>query len=698
MRDLLGYEPAEVLGRTPYDLMPPGEAERVAEAVRPYFEQAQPFTHVENTNRHKDGRLVMLDTSGVPVFDEQGVLRGFRGIDRDITERKRDEEALRESEARFRLFMHMSVEGIWRLEIDLPVPTDRPEREQAELILQRLRVGEANDAFARRYGRPRPEDLVGVLVDDLWKDTHEAKIEFMLRFIRGGYRGAGLETFGRDPSGRPVWSLNNLTGEVEEGLLLGMWGTQLNITGRKQAEEALRESEQRFRAIVESTRDWIWFCDAKGTHRYSNQAVETMLGYAPEEIVGKAITRFMHPEDVPGAAEMERAVAERKGWSNFVIRWRHKDGTYHYLESAATPAFDSQGTLQGWYGADRDITERVHMQQALLESETRLRALFAAMRDVILVMDAEGRYLEIVPTQPDLLYRPAEELLGKTVHEVFPPEQAEYFVSHIAQALETGETHQMEYNLPIGERVLRFGAMVSPLSHDTVIVVARISPRWSSSENSSWPWSAPGPDLAEHLNDEINHRARNNLAMISGLLQAQASHASDPRVAAPLREAVARIRTFVNLHERIYAIGAEEADLLEVLQEVAATLRGDFSEVRAEFSVEGESSRLPTWAATNLAVVANRTHDQCAEIRSSGGRRWGPGEGPPAPGSGADCGCPCGIPEIRFRGGSIQKRKRVWDCVWSPAWWRSTGGSFELRPEHGGSRAEVVIEEASLER
>ena len=100
VRDLLGYEPEEVLGRTPYDLMPPEEAARVAEAVRPNFEQGRPFAHVENTNRHKDGHLVVLDTSGVPAFDEQGTLRGFRGMDRDITEQKRATEALRESEAR----------------------------------------------------------------------------------------------------------------------------------------------------------------------------------------------------------------------------------------------------------------------------------------------------------------------------------------------------------------------------------------------------------------------------------------------------------------------------------------------------------------------------------------------------------------------------------------------------------------------
>ncbi len=84
--------------------MPPEEAARVAEAVSPCFEQGLPFSHVENTNLHKDGHLVVLDTSGVPVLDEQGALKGFRGIDRDITEqnaRRKPSGRARRSSARW---------------------------------------------------------------------------------------------------------------------------------------------------------------------------------------------------------------------------------------------------------------------------------------------------------------------------------------------------------------------------------------------------------------------------------------------------------------------------------------------------------------------------------------------------------------------------------------------------------------------
>ena len=96
VKDLLGYEPEEVIGRTPFDLMPPEEAKRIAEEFRAIVESQRPFARLENPNRHKDGRLVVLETSGVPFFDADGRLCGYRGIDRDITERKRLEHELEE--------------------------------------------------------------------------------------------------------------------------------------------------------------------------------------------------------------------------------------------------------------------------------------------------------------------------------------------------------------------------------------------------------------------------------------------------------------------------------------------------------------------------------------------------------------------------------------------------------------------------
>ena len=102
IRDLLGYEPGEILGKTPFDLMPPGEALRVKEIFGPYAARREPFPTIENANLHKDGNLVVLETSGTPFFDADGTFRGYRGIDREIGARKRAEEAIRRSEEHLR--------------------------------------------------------------------------------------------------------------------------------------------------------------------------------------------------------------------------------------------------------------------------------------------------------------------------------------------------------------------------------------------------------------------------------------------------------------------------------------------------------------------------------------------------------------------------------------------------------------------
>jgi PAS domain S-box-containing protein len=95
VKDLLGYEPEEIVGKTPFDFMAPDEADRVVELFKKIVETKEPFQNLENINQHKEGRSVTLETSGVPVFDADRNFMGFRGIDRDISERKETEIALR---------------------------------------------------------------------------------------------------------------------------------------------------------------------------------------------------------------------------------------------------------------------------------------------------------------------------------------------------------------------------------------------------------------------------------------------------------------------------------------------------------------------------------------------------------------------------------------------------------------------------
>lgn len=120
------------------------------------------------------------------------------------------------------------------------------------------------------------------------------------------------------------------------------------------------------------------------------------------------------------------------------------------------------------------LEQRVTERTAELEAaEAELRALFAAMNELIIVVDSSGRYLKIAPTSMSLLYKPAEELVGKTVGELFPQATADYFLNHIRAALNTQETVIIEYDLTVDDRKICFAASISPLSEESVIWVAR---------------------------------------------------------------------------------------------------------------------------------------------------------------------------------------------------------------------------------
>ena len=151
---------------------------------------------------------------------------------------------------------------------------------------------------------------------------------------------------------------------------------------RRKADEALRESEQKFRSIVETTEEWIWAWDNRGRITYSNPAVEDILGYRPEELVGRSALGFVHEED---RREIEVALpklmASKSGWSERVLRWRHKNGAYRYLESNAVPILDDRGGVTGYRGAARDVTERKRAEEGLREANRRLRELAVLTAD-----------------------------------------------------------------------------------------------------------------------------------------------------------------------------------------------------------------------------------------------------------------------------------------------------------------------------
>jgi PAS domain S-box-containing protein len=141
-------------------------------------------------------------------------------------------------------------------------------------------------------------------------------------------------------------------------------------------------------------------------------------------------------------------------------------------EEKSTPIYHTDGSISK-QATILGITESKRMEEALRASETEMRALFAAMTDLVFVFNSEGRYLKIVDTRPSLLYKPFNELLGKTLHDVFPKERADFFLNHLKQALRTQQPVHFEYSLTIEDKEFWFNATISSMSGETTLMVAR---------------------------------------------------------------------------------------------------------------------------------------------------------------------------------------------------------------------------------
>jgi PAS domain S-box-containing protein len=217
--EVLGYLPRDLLGRSPFDLMPEEEARRTREMFLAIGSKKARITDLENWNVHKDGHLVCLLTNGVPMLDEEGNLLGYRGVDKDITRRKRTERALRESEERYRgLVAHLPI-GLYR---NTPGP-------EGSFIM-------ANPAIVRMFGYESEEEFFKVRVSDLYANPRDREAFSEKLAARG--RVVAEELRLRKKDGTPIWAavtanaVRDDSGEIE-----CFDGSVQDITDRKRLEE-----------------------------------------------------------------------------------------------------------------------------------------------------------------------------------------------------------------------------------------------------------------------------------------------------------------------------------------------------------------------------------------------------------------------------------------------------------------------------
>jgi PAS domain S-box-containing protein len=176
--------------------------------------------------------------------------------------------------------------------------------------------------------------------------------------------------------------------------------------------------------IFESSTDCVWVIDPNGGHLYTNGAVERILGYAPTEFEGTTVMSVLHPDDQERLTQLlEHAVTMRTSWRNEIFRVRAADGTYRWFESNGGPMYDEAGSLIGFCGADRDITDRNRMLNEIRESELRFRSIVQHGYDLIAVCDARGIVQFAAGAFEKNLGYTAEELQGMDIVKLAAEEE-----------------------------------------------------------------------------------------------------------------------------------------------------------------------------------------------------------------------------------------------------------------------------------
>ena len=323
-----------------------------------------------------------------------------------VVARVQTEEALRASENRFRELAELLPEIVW--ETDL----------QANLTF-------ANRAAFEVFDYSQEDFENGVNCLDMIVPQDRAKARTNFEEALKGELGALTEytALRKDGSTFPVYLRS--TAILDQGQPVGLRGLVIDVSERKRAETALRESEERFRILFEEAPDAIYLIDSEGDFVDGNRAAEEITGYKREDLIGKnfATAGLMAPSDIPKALDRfaQHIAGHAVGPDEFALKRR--DGSHVTLEIRTFPV--KIGSERFALGIARDITERKRADEALRASEERFRSLFENSPDAIFVEDQNGNVLDVNPAACRLHGMDRHTLVGKNVLDLVPPDRRE---------------------------------------------------------------------------------------------------------------------------------------------------------------------------------------------------------------------------------------------------------------------------------
>ena len=401
-----GWKKEEALGKVTHTFLEtqfPQSLEEVEEAL-----YGKDYWEGELVHSTRDGRRIVVASRQVLQREENGRPYAILEINNDITEQKSAEEALCRSRAMF--------EGLFESSPDAVVATSRDGR-----------IARVNAQTEKVFGYSR-EELVGqpvnVLVPEPYREKHSLYQQQYHAEPHTRPMGGGLELYGRRKDGSE-FPLDIMLSPLETDGELLVVAVVRDITHRKRAEDALRQSEERFRSIVESVKDYaIFTLDPAGRITSWNPGAQRIKGYSAEEIIGQHFSRFYLQEDIDrGKPEHALKTAEAQG--RFEDEgWRvRKDGSRFWANVIVTALRDQNGQLRGFSKVTRDFTERKQGEEALLLQLTNALVANLDIRRLLAAISASIRELAPHDYASLALYDPA--IRNLRLHLLMSPKGSE---------------------------------------------------------------------------------------------------------------------------------------------------------------------------------------------------------------------------------------------------------------------------------
>lgn len=440
---MLGYTSEEMIGRqTPAVFHDEAEVLERAQAfsnelgthIEPGFEVFVAKARANLPNQHewtyirKDGSRFPVLLSVTALRDEHGAINGFLGIATDISDRKRNEAALRKSEERLQLALTATNDGLWER---------NPETDEAYLSprafeLLGFRPDEVRASGSWMTSRIHPQDIqaISTALSNSTSKINRYDGELRMMHKSGEYRWYRSRVqIVRNADGKPI----------------RLVGSTSDINDRKLAEVALRESEARYKMLSKASPVGIFESDARGRCTYTNERWEQISGYSTQECLGNGWLDSIHPEDRDAVLEKWRAAArERKEYADN-YRVLRKDRTVRWIHTLARPIFSDDGVFTGFVGINQDITEQRQQAEALRESEKRFRIMADAAPVLMWMTDSKMVFTHVNKGWLEFTGRTSEQELGNGWAEGIHPDDLQRCLETKTRTSESRQRILMEY-------------------------------------------------------------------------------------------------------------------------------------------------------------------------------------------------------------------------------------------------------------